>query len=160
SLLYLGLVGRRVGSSRYTSRTGSPMTLLSQAAASSPAGAAARSLSHTLTGTRPAPAGTGTVRSGSPGLDSVTWSSPSLGVTRIIFGCSRAVTGAPSASTTIQRRSPASPHGSTAADASRSPRHDLTGYRQTSVTCSDMYQYWHPGRAGGITITAAPAGRR
>src|ERR1700758_3911486 len=103
------------------------MTLLSQAAASSPAGAATRSLAHTLTGTRSPPEGTGTPRSGSPGLDSVISPRPSLGVTSTIWGYSRAVTGAPSASTTIHRRSPASPQGSTAADESRSPRHDLIG---------------------------------
>src|SRR6202012_5122287 len=68
SRLYLGLVGRRVGSSRYTRRTGSPTILVSQADASSPAWVASRSLSHTLTGTRPMPDATGMVTSGSHGL--------------------------------------------------------------------------------------------
>src|SRR6201994_1967957 len=125
--LYLGLVGRRVGSSRYTRRTGSPTIPVSQADAASSAWVASRSLSHTLTGTRSVPDGTGTVTSGSHGLARVSLPLSTRGVTRTRAGYSRAVTGSPTTSTIIHRRSPASPHGWTTASASRSPRHDLTG---------------------------------
>jgi len=44
-----------------------------------------------------------------------------------IDGISRDVIGTPSSSTTIHRRSPARPHGSSNAESSGSPRHDFTG---------------------------------
>ena len=119
------------------------MILPSHSDASSQACAATRSLSHTLTGTRAVAGGTGTVSSGRPGAVSRMPPQSSRGVTSTRSGYSLAVTGAPALSTTIHRRSPASPQGSTRASLSRSPRQDLTGYRQMSVSWIGIPRWCH-----------------
>ena len=123
------------------------MILPSHSDASSQACAATRSLSDTLTGTRAVAGGTGTVSSGRPGPVSRMLSPSSRGVTSTRSGYSLAVTRAPVLSTTIHRRSPASPQGSTIASAIRSPRQDLTGYRQMSVSWIGILRWCH---AAGI----------
>ena len=78
-------------------------------------------------GTCPAGSGTGTSTAGAPGAVSRSPSSVSVGCTTSSRFSSRAVTIVPAGSTTIQRRSCATPHGSTTTRSSDSPRHDLTG---------------------------------
>ena len=89
----------------------------------------------TVTSTsRPPTAGRDTTRSSWSGaLTSRPPSARSRGWISSISRCSRTVTVSPVSSTSIQRRSPASPHGSTTAVSSSCPRQDFTGKRRSSV---------------------------
>ena len=88
-----GAAGQPRAVSAYTSRTGSPSTLLNHSCASSSASAASNAgPRNSVTGVRPAPTGTGTSRSGMPGRSVALTRRPPAGPTR---GRS---TGAPAAS--------------------------------------------------------------
>ena len=76
---------------------------------------------------RTAGSGWRTTRSGRPGAVSRIPSSTGTANTRSSNGTSQATSRSPASSITDQRRSPASPHGSTAARSSDSPPVDFTG---------------------------------
>ena len=103
------------------------MALLNHASASVPADAAVRCDSHRSTGVCACGSGIGTVRVGRSGAVTVRPFGVTVGSIRTSRLTSRAVMTAPASSTSIQRRSPASPQGSTTSSGTDSPRHDLTG---------------------------------
>jgi hypothetical protein len=79
------------------------------------------------TGTRLPDSGTATSQAGSSGAVTRSPVGVSSGTTRSIWLTSRAVIASPSSSTSIQRRSPARPHGSTVASSTAAPWQDFTG---------------------------------
>ncbi len=122
-------MGRRMsGASRCTSSASTPRYARNQSAACRPAGTASTLSLQTSTTTVSPGSGTSTVSGSMPGA--VSARAP-LGSTsaeaNANVGCCRWDSILRWVSTTIHRRSPASPHGSTTASPGPDPAMDLTG---------------------------------